>query len=99
MRADVKNGAYLVKISGCADCHSATLEQPFAGGVKLSSPFGTFYTPNITSDTQTGIGRWSDSDFLNALRFGKRPDGKYLYPAFPFRAYTKLSDEDIFDIF
>lgn len=95
----LQNGAYMVRISGCADCHTTDLHKPMAGGFRLPSPFGTFYTPNITPDKDTGIGNWSEADFANALRFGKRPDGKLLFPAFPYRAYSKLTDSDIHDMF
>jgi mono/diheme cytochrome c family protein len=96
---DINNGAYMVKISGCADCHTADPSAPMAGGLKLPSPFGIFYTPNITPDVETGIGSWAESDFITALRMGKSPSGDYLYPAFPYRSYTKLSDADLHDMY
>lgn len=95
----LQNGAYLVRIAGCADCHTADARKPMAGGLRLPSPFGDFFTPNITPDIETGIGTWSESDFVRALRLGKRPDGKLLYPAFPYRAYTQLTDSDLHDMF
>jgi len=89
----------MTRIAGCADCHTIDPQKPMAGGLKLPSPFGSFVTPNITFDNETGIGRWTEQDFVTALRYGKRPDGKLLYPAFPYRAYTKLRDEDLHAIF
>jgi len=66
-----------------------------AGGLAFETTFGTVYSTNITPDNETGIGTWSEWDFLNSLRHGVRPNGEHLYPAFPYTAYTKATDEDI----
>jgi mono/diheme cytochrome c family protein len=50
-------GEYLVRAGGCFSCHTAPGGQKMAGGRALSTPFGTFYSPNITPDPATGIGR------------------------------------------
>jgi len=89
-------GAYLAAAAGCADCHT---DRPhggrlYAGGRALTTPFGTFYAPNITPDLETGIGQWSDAQFLNALREGVRPDGSNYFPVFPYPSFTKITDED-----
>jgi len=89
-------GAYLAAAAGCADCHT---DRPhggrlYAGGRALTTPFGTFYAPNITPDLETGIGRWSDAQFLNALREGVRPDGSNYFPVFPYPSFTKITDDD-----
>ena len=68
--------------------------QPYAGGRALATPFGTFYSPNITPDPETGIGRWSDAQFLRALRDGVRPDGANYFPAFPYPSFTRITDAD-----
>ena len=60
----------------------------------MATPFGTFYTPNITPDRATGIGSWSDADFLHALREGVRPDGANYFPVFPYPSFTGITDED-----
>jgi mono/diheme cytochrome c family protein len=65
-----------------------------AGGRALPTPFGTFYAPNITPDESTGIGNWSVDDVVRALREGRRPDGQPYYPAFPYPAYTGLTESD-----
>ena len=70
-----------------------------SGGLPFRTPFGTIYSTNITPDPLTGIGNWSEIDFLNSLRHGVRPDGDHLYPAFPYTAYTKASDDDILAMF
>jgi len=89
---------YVVRTSGCADCHTAQESQPFAGGYKIMTPFGNFYSPNITPDEETGIGKWNERDLKRALRTGKSPSGRPYYPVFPYRSYTKMSDEDIHKI-
>ena len=70
-----------------------------SGGLPFRTPFGTIYSTNITPDPLTGIGNWSEIDFLNSLRHGVRPGGDHLYPAFPYTAYTKASDDDILAMF
>jgi mono/diheme cytochrome c family protein len=89
-----KRGRYLAAAASCETCHTAEGGQPFAGGRALVTPFGTFYTPNITPDRETGIGRWSEAQFLRALHDGVRPDGADYYPAFPYPSFTKLADAD-----
>jgi len=83
--ADVlARGEYLTKAADCTACHTVQgSDKPFAGGVAFRLPFGTIYSSNITADVQTGIGSWSDDDFVRAVRVGIRKDGKRLYPAFP----------------
>jgi mono/diheme cytochrome c family protein len=86
-------GRYLVKAADCAACHTTADGAPFAGGVKLASPFGTFYGTNITSDKAHGIGTWSAGDFYKALHDGVSPHGP-LYPAMPYTSYRQLSRAD-----
>ena len=87
-------GAYLARLGGCFACHTAKGGAPLAGGLALTTPFGTLYTPNITPDRATGIGAWSTADFLRALRHGIRPDGSPLYPAFPYPSFAAMGDQD-----
>ena len=83
----VEEGEYLVHAGGCISCHTADEEDavPLAGGRALKSPFGTFYSPNITPHNETGIGNWSDDDFVNALWDGLDPEGNHYFPAVPER--------------
>jgi mono/diheme cytochrome c family protein len=92
----VERGKYLVTAGGCVTCHTAEGEDavPFAGGLALESPFGTFYSPNITPDAETGIGDWSDEDFLNSLWDGVSPDGDHYFPSFPYTSYTGILRDD-----
>ncbi|WP_420725345.1 MULTISPECIES: c-type cytochrome [unclassified Hwanghaeella] len=96
----VARGEYLVRAAGCIACHTDEKSggAQFAGGRALPTPFGTFYSSNITPDPETGIGNWSDADFITALREGRSPEGHLLYPVFPYSSYTKMRDEDMLAI-
>ena len=87
-------GQYLTEAADCEACHTTEGGKRFAGGRAFDTDFGTLYSPNITPDPETGIGSWSDADFLKAVHEGVGKDGKHLYPAFPYAAYTYLTDED-----
>ena len=88
----IARGRYLTDAADCEACHTAEGGRAFAGGRAFKTAFGTLYSPNITPDAQTGIGAWSDADFLRALHQGVSRDGTRLYPAFPYAAYTYLTD-------
>jgi mono/diheme cytochrome c family protein len=99
-QGDPKRGEYLSKAGGCVGCHTEAREGavPYAGGRSLKTPFGVFYGPNITPHPQAGIGRWSEQDFIRAMRFGVRPDGAHYYPAFPYSSFTRVVDQDLRDL-
>jgi len=90
----VQRGAYLARAADCAVCHTAEGGQAYAGGYAFTLPFGTIWSTNITPDRATGIGAYSDADFLRAVRQGIRPDGARLYPAMPYTSYRYLTDAD-----
>ena len=90
----VKRGAYLVHAADCQACHTAPGRTPFAGGFAFNMPFGTIYSTNITPDKQTGIGNYTDAQFLAAVHEGIRADGEQLYPAMPYTSYTYMTDDD-----
>ena len=92
-------GEYLAIAGNCASCHTTATGEFMAGGLAFETPFGTLYSTNITPDAETGIGNWSERDFLNAMRHGVRPDNEHLYPAFPYTAYTRMSNEDVAAIY
>jgi mono/diheme cytochrome c family protein len=96
----VKRGAYLFAIAGCAACHTDSKNKGplLAGGRAIETPFGTFYGPNITPDPNFGIGRWSDADFVRALREGLSPTGAHLFPVFPYTSFTLITDSDLLDL-
>jgi mono/diheme cytochrome c family protein len=91
----IERGRYLAVLSDCAACHTLPGGAPFAGGLALQTPFGTLVAPNITSDPDTGIGTMSNDEFLAALREGRGHNGERLYPAMPYTAYTKMTDDDV----
>jgi len=91
-------GRYLAQAADCEACHTAEGGQSFAGGRPFQTAFGTIYSPNITPDVKTGIGSWTDADFLTAVHEGRDKNGQHLYPAFPYAAYTYLTDEDVLAI-
>lgn len=102
--ANVENGKLLYNIGGCISCHAAgpnvknaSADSP-AGGKALVTPIGTLYPPNITADLATGIGKWTDVDFVNAMQKGIGPDSEHLIPAFPYTSYAKMSVGDVLDI-
>jgi mono/diheme cytochrome c family protein len=91
----IERGRYLAVLSDCAACHTAPGGAPFAGGVALQTPFGTLVAPNITPDPDTGIGNMTNDEFLAVLHEGRGHNGKRLYPAMPYPAYTRMSDDDV----
>ncbi len=82
----VTRGKYLTQAADCEICHTTEGGQPFAGGRAFPTPFGVLYSPNITADRETGIGAWTDADFIRAVHQGIANDGERLYPAFPYES-------------
>ncbi|WP_018906624.1 molybdopterin cofactor-binding domain-containing protein [Variovorax paradoxus] len=93
--ATIERGRVLAALGDCAVCHTAPGGAPNAGGRAMQTPFGTLYTTNLTPDADTGLGRWSFSAFQRAMREGVSRDGHHLYPAFPYTAFAKTSDDDL----
>ncbi len=99
-RADpVARGRYLARAGDCIGCHQARGGEPFAGGLAVPTKFGRIYTSNITPDRETGIGDWSADDFWQAIHDGRGRHGEYLYPAFPYPNYTRITRPDADAIF
>lgn len=95
----VTRGRYVAIAGDCAACHTDPQQgKPFAGGYALETPFGKLLASNITSDKTTGIGGWSEAEFTRAVREGKGREGENLYPAMPYNAYFKTSDQDMHDL-
>ena len=90
----VERGQYLTRAADCQACHSTEGGQPFAGGRPFVLPFGTLYSTNITPDKKTGIGNYTDAEFLRAMHNGVASDGTRLYPAMPYASYTYMTDAD-----
>nr|WP_298378510.1 cytochrome c [uncultured Halomonas sp.] len=94
-QAQIKHGEDVANAGACAVCHTAENGQRNAGGRALESPFGSIYTSNITPDKKTGIGQWSFEAFDRSMRDGVSRDGTHLYPAFPYTAFTHMSEDDM----
>jgi len=95
----VTRGAYLAKLGDCMACHTARGGAAYAGGRAIATPFGNIYGPNLTPHAATGIGQWSADDFWRAMHNGKSKDGKFLYPAFPYTNFTRMTRADTDAIF
>lgn len=91
----VQRGHYLVRAGDCASCHTAKNGAPFAGGHPVLTPFGIIYSTNITPDKDTGIGKWSETDFYRAMHAGLDRQKNHLYPAMPYVWYTKVTPDDV----
>jgi mono/diheme cytochrome c family protein len=96
----VERGEYIFNAAGCGGCHTDIKAKGpvLAGGRELATPFGNFYSPNITPDPIHGIGSWSLADFTKALRQGKSANGTLYFPSFPYPSFTRMSDADISDL-
>ena len=90
----IQRGEYLTRAADCVACHTTEGGQPFAGGRPFVLPFGTMYSTNITPDKKTGIGEYTDAEFIRAVHQGIGRDGKRFYPAMPFASYTYMTDAD-----
>lgn len=91
-----QRGEYLAKIGDCIACHTDMKAgtPAFAGGLPIETPFGTFYSPNITPDKKTGIGNWTEEDFIRSMKKGRDPQGRNYFPVFPYVYFANMSDED-----
>ena len=92
--AQLRQGDYLAKAGNCMACHTTRGGAPYAGGSALATPFGAMYAPNLTPDRATGIGSWTADDFWRAMHDGRSKDGSFLYPAFPYPNYTRVTRAD-----
>ena len=100
---DAARGEAVFWIGGCASCHAAEKAQgddrlELGGGRVLKTAFGDFVVPNISSDPADGIGGWSTGDLANAMQRGVSPEGRHLYPAFPYASYIRMQPQDIADL-
>jgi mono/diheme cytochrome c family protein len=95
----IERGKYLATAGNCVSCHTRPGGLPFTGGLAFATPFGTIYSTNITPDNGTGIGKWKAEDLRRAMHEGLAPDGRRLFPAFPYTSFTKVTDADVDDIY
>ena len=99
---NLANGQVVFNAGGCASCH-AVPDRPdrlrLGGGLAIPSPFGTFYAPNISPDGNDGIGRWTETEFVDAVTKGVSPRGQHYFPAFPYTSYAHAHVDDVRDLF
>jgi len=100
LTGNAAQGAYLARASGSIAFHTNTEGggAPLAGGVALETPFGTLYSPNLTTDPEHGVGDWKIEDFARAVRQGISPKGRAYYPAFTYPFYQNFTDRQIADL-
>ncbi len=96
-------GRRIFDATGGCTCHTnypgeGEAAPPLAGGRALETPFGVYYSSNITPDRETGIGTWTDADFIRAMREGLSPAGEHYFPVFPYTSFTGLSRGDLVDM-
>lgn len=101
---EAARGERIFWAGGCVSCHAPSKAEGedrlrLAGGDPLKTDFGVFHGPNISPDPDDGIGAWSLADFANALQRGVDPEGRHLYPAFPYTSYVRMTKEDVADLF
>ena len=99
---DLANGKLMFDAGGCSHCHATPMQEDrtrLGGGLGLKSPFGTFYAPNISSDPNDGIGRWTEAQFVTAMQKGTSPDGRHYFPSFPYTSYQRMALADLRDMF
>lgn len=99
---DLANGREMFYAGGCSSCHAVPKQKDptrLGGGLGLTTPFGTFYAPNISTDATDGIGGWSEAQFITAMTEGVSPEGQHLFPAFPYTSYRNMRIEDLRDLF
>jgi mono/diheme cytochrome c family protein len=95
----IERGQSLVTAGDCISCHTADKNKPFAGDRPIDTPFGVIYSPNLTPDDKTGLGKWSEEDVYRALHLGIGRTGARTYPAFPYPYFTKITRDDVHAIY
>ena len=102
--ADLRNGEAMYHAGSCLACHKAEAGAPGAdrllpaGGTPFPTPIGVFHPQNLTPDAATGLGAWSEVDFVNAMRLGISPSGTHYFPAFPYASYRSMTMADLLDL-
>jgi mono/diheme cytochrome c family protein len=69
-----------------------------AGGRAIRTPFGIYYSTNITPDPRTGLGAWSEAEFVEAMTQGIAPDGSHYFPVFPYTSFAGMTEGDLRDL-
>ena len=93
--AEIARGKYIFGATGGCGCHTEPKGTVNAGGRKYEGSFGTVYSANITPDTKTGIGAWTDEQIIKAIRLGRRPNGERILPVHPFTSFNGMAEDDL----
>jgi len=93
--AEIARGKYIFGATAGCGCHTEPKGVANAGGRKFDRPFGTVYSSNITPDTKTGIGAWTDEQIIAAIRLGRRPNGERIVPVHPFTSFNGMAEDDL----
>lgn len=104
LTGDAASGEVIFTAAGCTACHMAegatgAAQRVLSGGQVFASPYGSFTAPNISQDTEAGIGDWEAIDLWNALHYGTSPEGQHYYPAFPYASYTRMTKQQVVDLY
>ena len=101
----VARGRYLYLLADCDGCHSThdytRFGSPGDGDLARGQvlPFsglpGRIVASNLTPDSETGLGAWSDGEKIRAIREGIGRDGRALFPMMPYTEYRRMSDNDV----
>ncbi|MEX1311493.1 MAG: cytochrome c [Candidatus Sulfomarinibacteraceae bacterium] len=99
---DPTNGEVIYHAGGCISCHKASATAGVtglpSGGAEFPTPVGTFWPGNLTPDPETGLGSWTEEQFVDAMMDGVSPEGRHYFPAFPYPAYRNMRVEDVLDL-
>ncbi len=95
----IKKGEYLAKAGDCIACHTNVTPNGFgpifAGGLPFKTPFGTFFSQNITPDKETGIGSWTEAQFIRTMHYGVGVHGQNYFPVFPYGSFNAVTTDDL----
>jgi len=96
-------GEAVLRAAGGCTCHTdypgeKAAAPPLAGGRALETPFGVYYSTNLTPDRETGLGAWSEEDFVRAMTEGVAPDGSHYFPVFPYPSFASMTRQDLSDL-
>jgi mono/diheme cytochrome c family protein len=97
-REQIARGKYIFGAAAGCGCHTEPNKAGTAlnaGGRRYDGPFGTVYATNITPDSETGIGKWTDDQIIAGIRAGRRPNGERLLPVHPYPTFNGIAEEDL----
>jgi mono/diheme cytochrome c family protein len=94
---DAHRGSHIFDLAGGCWCHT-TDAGLLAGGERFDGSFGTVFSANITPNSATGIGDWTDQQVMTAIHDGKDNQGNQLSPIMPYIYFSGIADQDLSDL-